>query len=93
MRALVWSDDALREFEGAIGYVSRDNPRAASGMADRIEAAIDLLAKMPIGRPGRVKGTYEKRVLRTPYTVVYRLSEHRITILHVIHGSRNWPGD
>jgi len=32
-------------------------------------------------------------VLRTPYILAYALSEDTLTILRVIHGSRDWPED
>ena len=70
--------------------IARRDEHAATLVANRIEAAVDLLAERAIGRPGRVSGTYEKRVLRTSYIVAYALSERTLTILHVIHGRREW---
>lgn len=57
----------------------------------RLTQAIAQLAELPIGRPGRVKNTYEKLVRRTSYIVAYALSDEAITILHIIHGKRDWP--
>lgn len=91
MREIIWSDDALRDFDLAIFYIAKDNRYAATLVADRIEAAIDLLAEIPIGYPGRVKGTYEKPVQKTSYIVAYALSDQAVTILHIIHGKRDWP--
>jgi len=93
MREIAWSDDALAEFDEAIFHIATDNRRAAILVADRIEAAIDLLAEMPAGRQGRVKGTYERPVRKTSYIIAYALSDHAITILHVIHEKRDWPED
>lgn len=90
MRDVVWSDDALREFNRALIDIALEDDRAATLVADRIEAAIDLLAERAIGRPGRVSGTYEKRALRTSYIIAYALSEHTLTILHIIHAHRDW---
>lgn len=91
MRRVVWSDDALDEIDSAVNHISADSPRSADLVLDRIEATANLLAEMPTGRPGRVKGTYEKPVHRTAYIVAYALSDRTITILHVIHGARDWP--
>ena len=93
MRDVVWSSDALRDFTAAIGHIAKDNRRAASLVADRVDAAVQLLARQPIGHPGRVKGIYEKRVLNTPYIIAYALSEGTLTILRIIHDWRDetWP--
>jgi len=91
MRAVLWSDDALDDLDSAIGYIATDSARSATLVLDRIEATIGLLAEFPSGRPGRVKGTYERPIHRTPYIVAYSLSEGRLTVLRIIHGSRDWP--
>lgn len=93
MRLVAWSDDALQDFDSAILYIAREDSQAATLVADRIEAAVGLLAEMPIGRQGRVKGTYEMPVQKTRYIIAYALSDRAITILRVIHGSRDWPDD
>ncbi|MCV0395236.1 MAG: type II toxin-antitoxin system RelE/ParE family toxin [Rhizobiaceae bacterium] len=91
MRAVVWSDDALDDMDSAVRYIANDSYRAATLVVDRIEATIELLAEYPTGRAGRVKGTYEKPVHRTPYIVAYALSDTRVVVLRVIYGSRDWP--
>ena len=58
--------------------------------------AVSNLGEIPTGRPGRVVGTYEKVVARTPYIVAYSLQqtsddEDTLTVLRVIHGARDWP--
>lgn len=90
-RAIVWSEEALDDFDTAITYIAIDSKRSASLVADRIEAAIGTLAAMPTGRPGRVAGMYEKPVSRTPYIVAYSLSDHAIRIVRIVHGARDWP--
>jgi toxin ParE1/3/4 len=40
------------------------------------------------GRPGRVTGTRELLVSGTPYIVPYRVDEHRIEIVRVMHSAR-----
>jgi len=44
-----------------------------------------------IGRPGRVPGTRELVILKTPYLAAYQVVENVIQILRVYHGSRQWP--
>lgn len=91
MRHLVWSESALADFSQAISWIVERDVSAARLVAERIDSTARQLAEMPIGRPGRVLGTYEKPVLRTPYIVAYALTDQNVTILRVIHGSRDWP--
>jgi len=44
-----------------------------------------------LGRPGRVEGTRELVVPRTPYIVAYTVIDDQVMILSVIHSSRRWP--
>lgn len=91
MREVVWSAEALRDFNAALLHIAKDNHRAASLVADRIDQAVRLLAERPIGHPGRVTGTYEKQVLKTPYVIAYALADRTLTILRIIHHRRDWP--
>jgi toxin ParE1/3/4 len=57
-----------------------------------IRNAVLRLADHPnLGLSGRVDGTRELVIPRTPYIVVYRVLDQRLRILSVIHGSRRWP--
>ncbi|API61294.1 type II toxin-antitoxin system RelE/ParE family toxin [Sphingobium scionense] len=93
MRHVQWSDDALDDLEWQAVAIAKDNPDAARRVARRIRATGDNLADFATGHPGRVSGTYEKSVAGLPYIIAYALSEDEsvVTILHVIHTSRNWP--
>ena len=64
---------------------------AAREMAERVIEATELLQEQPyLGRPGLRRGTREWVVRRTPYILVYRISEEVIDIVHVWHGAQNW---
>jgi plasmid stabilization system protein ParE len=91
MRDVVWSDEALDDFDSAIYFVAKDSKRSADLIADRIERAVDFLADMPTGRLGRVRGTYERVVQKTPYIIAYTLSDAAVRIVRIIHGARDWP--
>ncbi|EQB32648.1 type II toxin-antitoxin system RelE/ParE family toxin [Sphingobium ummariense] len=95
MRYVQWSHDALADLERQVITIAKDNPQAAHRVAKRIRATGDALAEFATGHPGRVSGTYEKSVTRLPYIIAYALSEDAtvLTILHVIHTSRNWLAD
>jgi toxin ParE1/3/4 len=52
---------------------------------------VDQLAPHPnLGRLGRVLGTRELVVARTPYIVAYRIEEAAVVVLRVLHGAQQW---
>jgi toxin ParE1/3/4 len=96
VRAVVWSNDALDEFDQILAYIAADRPKAAMRVADRIDEACAGLGDTLTGRPGRASGTYEKVVTGLPYIVVYAVdavhpSDESVTILRIVHGARDWP--
>lgn len=89
-----WLPRARAARTEAIEYIARDNPRAALGQLDEIEKQTDMLIEQPeMGRPGRIEGTRELVVGRTPFIVIYRIRPRarRIEILHFVHGAQQWP--
>ena len=46
-----------------------------------------------MGRIGRVQGTRELVVNRSPYLLIYRVTKSRIEVLRLLHGARMWPED
>jgi toxin ParE1/3/4 len=87
-----WTSLALEDLDNAYEYVAADNPRAASAMIARIEAAVNSLSVFPdAGRPGRVEGTRELVVTGTPFIIPYRMKRRQIEILALVHAARRWP--
>lgn len=91
MRSLLWSVAALDDFERAIARIATEDQAAARRAAVAIDRAARLLAERPIGRPGRVTGTYEKTVSGLPWIIAYALDDDRLVVLRVIHSARDWP--
>ncbi|CAM4405151.1 type II toxin-antitoxin system RelE/ParE family toxin [Palleronia rufa] len=93
-RRINWSREALDDLKGEVAYIAADNPRAAQQVSDTLTRTAAALSDMPTGRPGRVTGTYEKTVTGLRYIIAYALTgdpDHGVvTILHVIHTSRDW---
>jgi addiction module RelE/StbE family toxin len=57
-----------------------------------IRAQVNALRQFPeSGRPGRVDGTRELVIDRTPYIVAYRILGDTVRVLRVLHGSQQWP--
>jgi toxin ParE1/3/4 len=89
----VWSPEAIADLESLRAYIEQDDPAAAGRVALHIIHNVEtLLPDHPdMGRPGRVSGTRELVIPKTPFIVPYRLEGNRIQILRVFHGARRWP--
>ncbi len=96
-RQVRWSRDALNDLKRQVNYIAADNPNAALRIAERIQTTAAALGNAPTGRPGRVDGTYEKSVPKLPYVIAFAITEtaagEAISILRIIHTSRNWPNN
>ena len=89
-----WSRPALFDYSEIIDRIRDNNPQAAARIRQLIRDRLSLLATMPrMGRVGRIAGTRELVVSRTPYIVIYELrgADEQIYILRVLHTSRKWP--
>jgi toxin ParE1/3/4 len=87
-----YTRQAITDLDQAHAYIARENSTAAAAVANRIHAAIDSLRHLPArGRPGRVPGTRELVVPRTPFLVPYRVAGNHIDILAIMHAARAWP--
>lgn len=91
---ITWSKAASDDLAEAIAYIERHNPIAALDQLDEIIAQVRGLADFPeIGRSGRVGGTRELVINRSPYLAVYRFVKRKqeVTILRLLHGAQQWP--
>ena len=91
---LVWSQYALADRAAIFRYIEAESPRAAVNVDDQIVAAVRRLLEFPeSGRPGRVAGTRELVVPRTPFIAAYAVAADRVRILRVLHGAQVWPDE
>lgn len=87
-----WLPAAERDFAAIVDFIAEDNPQTAIEQGDEIETQIaGLREHRQRGRTGRVKGTRELVIVRTPYIAAYRIKNGRIQILRILHGARQWP--
>jgi addiction module RelE/StbE family toxin len=91
---LEWSVFALADRNAIFDYIEADSPRAAIAVDDRIRTRVEGLALFPeMGRPGRIEGTRELVIHRTPYIAAYRIVGDTVRILRVLHGAQQWPDE
>lgn len=90
---IVWAPEAIDDLAALRAYISQDNPPAAQRLALHILDTVEtVLAENPhIGRPGRVPGTREFVIDKSPYIIPYRVKNNALQILRVYHGARRWP--
>lgn len=88
----IWSPKALGHLEQLWRFIAQDSEIAADQVVQRIFDSVDLLKTQPeMGRVGRLAGTRELVVPRTPYFVVYRVRRGGLELIAVLHGSQRWP--
>ena len=86
-----WTDRAKIHLRGIVEYIAQDNPAAAYRVHGDIQQQTARLADYPkLGRVGRVKGTRELVINRTPYIVAYQIKSDTVQILAVLHGAQDW---
>lgn len=89
---LEWSPHALEDRDRIFDYIEQNSPQAAADVDQRIREQVASLVKFPeSGRPGRVEGTRELAINRTPYIAPYRIRGATVRILRVLHGAQLWP--
>jgi toxin ParE1/3/4 len=89
---IVWTLLALADRDAIFDHIAQDSPEAAARVDHTIETHVDLLATSPeLGRPGRVAGTRELVIARTPYIAAYQLQHASVKILRLLHGAQQWP--
>ena len=87
-----WLPKAAHNLNAQLAYIGEHNPAAAIDVGDAVEKCLSRLADLPeSGRPGRLPGTRELVVTRTPFIVVYRIEPAAVVILRVLHAAQRWP--
>lgn len=89
---VVLTDEALADLESIGDYIARDNPaRAATFVAELIDRARGLF-KMPKRFPvvARYAHLDVRRCVHGNYLIFYRIEPDRISVLHILHGARDY---
>jgi plasmid stabilization system protein ParE len=89
---VLWSAASVKHLHEIVDYIQGESSVGAISTRRRILETKRRIAQMPFsGRVGRVDGTREAVVPRTPYIVTYRVSARTVEILGIWHTSRLWP--
>lgn len=90
--AVSWTKRAEQDRDVIIERIAQDNPQAAIELDDHIEhlTMASLAAHPEAFRTGRKKGTREM-VLHPHYVLIYRVKGRAVTVLRLLHTSRQWP--
>ena len=89
---IILAPEALADLDDICAFIADDDAQRAMVLLERIEKRIEQLRDNPsLGRPGRVPGTRELVVPRTPFIVPYQVTSTMIEVLRVYHGARQWP--
>jgi plasmid stabilization system protein ParE len=93
MSGLVFSSVAIRELEDILEYISRDNPRAAVDLVERIIGKCEILARFPnSGTLDEGLGTGIRMYSVDKYVIYFRTVGDHVRIESVRHGSRDASG-
>lgn len=89
---LLWLPRAIEDFNNQINHIANDNLRTAAEQGDRIiNQSAQLLIYPEMGRLGRVEGTRELVIGRTPFILIYRAMKGHIELIRLLHGSQKFP--
>jgi toxin ParE1/3/4 len=90
---LTWSPESIHDLISLRAHIAEHDPAAAKRVTLHILYCVEhLLSENPqLGNPGRVPGTRELVIPKTPYVVPYRIRGTTIEIARVYHSSRRWP--
>ena len=79
------------DLDNIVEHIAKQNPAVAVQVWDAVEKQVAQLEEFPLlGRAGRVPGTRELVIARTPYIVVYS-ANGIVILLRLLHGAERWP--
>jgi addiction module RelE/StbE family toxin len=89
---LKWTFIADIELLKLVTYIHPRNRHADLRLHERTRQRVRQLEKFAhSGRPGRVAGTRELVIGKSPYIAVYTIEDDVVTIHHILHTSQQWP--
>ena len=87
---IVWSEEALKDIEEIISFISKDSELYAVNFASKIISAVETLRVFP--EIGRIVPEYAdpkiREIIYRNYRIVYQIEERAADIITVSHGSK-----
>jgi len=92
MLPIRWLPQALEDLHEIVLYIGQSNPLAAEKAQNRIESSVLSLSNLPrmFKESQKMPGCREIVAYRE-YLVFYRVTEHAVEIVNVVHGRRQFP--
>lgn len=89
---VVLSDEARADLERIGDYIAQDNPPRARSFVRELIAAGREIGDMPEGFPlvPRYERLGVRRRAHGNYLIFYRIEAARVTVIHVLHGARDY---
>jgi toxin ParE1/3/4 len=92
---IVWSDVAEADLDELYDYIARDVPYYAEQFVSRLIEAVGVLQDHPkLGRqvPEAEEREDVRELIFQSYRIIYLVETNQVSILTVIHGSRDLAG-
>ncbi|HXI13218.1 MAG TPA: type II toxin-antitoxin system RelE/ParE family toxin [Thermoanaerobaculia bacterium] len=90
-----WAESAIADLIAAVDYIARDSPSYAASLAVQADQAALSLADFP-NRGRRVreypKPASRELILGGSYRLIYQVSGTTVSVIAILHSSRNLPG-
>jgi len=91
---VVWTETAVAHLESIHEFIAKTSPLYAHLMVRRLWDRTGQIEAFP--ESSRSVPEYHqpdvREVLESPYRIIYRVHEHRVEILAVVHARRAGPG-
>jgi len=90
-----FTEDAKADLASIEEYLEPRSPQGLQRILSAIFTIISQLESFPfLGHEGRVEGTRELVVPRTPFIIIYSLNEpYYLDIENIVHGRLKYPPD
>jgi toxin ParE1/3/4 len=87
---IIVSDEADNDLMLIFSYIHQQSPQAAESIAGEVDRCFQNMSSFPFSGSARPDlGRDIRSVLVPPYVIFYAVRSNHITILRVLHGSRN----
>jgi toxin ParE1/3/4 len=88
-----WTEQATQQLDQAHDYITlSNNEEVAARITAQIVTGVQQLAAFPMsGKAGRVPGTRELVISKTPFIAAYAIDKADIVVLAIYHGAQHWP--